>query len=526
MHRKSPAPSHVAAPQSSLHLSYRRTLSDEPNTLAAVSTVIRNIVLQAYVRATQSRALSTLIPKSVAKSWEQITPASAPRTTSRTASYDGLRGLACLVVFHFHFLYPYSDSMKHGFGSNAENRYILQLPIICLLLRGRAMVTLFFAISGYVLSYNFLASCREKQWDNAFSRLASLTLRRWLRLFLPATFTMMLVCIGVQLGFYSSARELQFNPLAAGKWEEHPPHFPDFRTQIKDFAGMWWVWSSPFRWDLNYTPYDPHTWTIPVELRCSLILFVFLVGSAGLKQRWRTGLTLLVATYCLFQNRWDVATFIGGALVADLHQAALYREGQKVPPHVDSSAVTTAPPKGSAITTTLKWLLLATSLYVLSFPDNLSKKTPGYRFLRSITPPSYREAHFFWHAFASSFVLWCVQAIPQIRMFLSSPIPQYLGKTSFALYLVHGPLLHSIGFNLQPKIWEVTGSDTMVPWCAGLFVGWLVMFPLSMMTAYVFYRFVDIPLVRLARYVESLARDETAFRKPRAEDEKGPSAQT
>lgn len=39
--------------------------------------------------------------------------ATAPApNTSRTASYDGLRGIACLIVFNFHFLYPYIPGLS------------------------------------------------------------------------------------------------------------------------------------------------------------------------------------------------------------------------------------------------------------------------------------------------------------------------------------------------------------------------------------------------------------------------------
>jgi peptidoglycan/LPS O-acetylase OafA/YrhL len=409
-----------------------------------------------------------------------------------------LRGLACVIVFNFHFLYPYSDSMKHGFGANAENRYLLQLPIVCLLVRGRAMVTLFFAISGYVLSYNFFSSCRDKQWDKAFSRLASLTLRRWMRLFLPASLSMLVVCFGVQMGAFRAAKALQHNPLAAGKWEEHPPHFPDFQTQMWDFAGMWWRWSSPFRWDLNYSPYDPHTWTIPVELRCSFVLFVLLVGSAGLKQRWRMGLTVLVAIYCLLQTRWDVATFIGGALVADVHQATaahsherhmstlpLNNNNRPSPEH-DEEKDHPPRPTTTKTKTTLKWLLLLTSLYLLSFPDNLSKTTPGYRTLRHLAPHAYHNPHYFYHALASPFVLYTIPTLPPIRTFLSSPLPQYFGRISFALYLVHGPLLHSLGFNLQPWIFGLTGHEGVLQWGVGLLAGWVVMFGVAVVVAHGF----------------------------------------
>lgn len=216
--------------------------------------------------------------------------ANAPRATSRTASYDGLRGIACLIVFNFHFLYPYTWTITHGYGAASDDKslnYAHQLPFLCLLVRGRAMVTLFFVISGYVLSYAFLSAPTaqtEAQLGKGFSRLTSLTLRRWMRLYLPATLSMLLVMLGAFFGAFDAGHEFQETSAWLTGWsEQHPPRFSSFTRQLKDFAGMWWVWSTPFQWRLFYSEYDPHTWTIPVEFKGSMVLFALLLASAGLK---------------------------------------------------------------------------------------------------------------------------------------------------------------------------------------------------------------------------------------------------
>lgn len=153
------------------------------------------------------------------------------------------------------------------------------------------MVTLFFAISGYVLSYGFLSSVTK---EAHFSRLSSLSLRRWMRLYLPATISMLLVMFAAFFGAFEKGREFQDSSRwLTGLWEQHPPRFENFGKQIKDFVHMWWDWQTPFQWRLFYSEYDPHTWTIPVEFKGSMVLFVLLLASAGLKQRWRAGLLFL-----------------------------------------------------------------------------------------------------------------------------------------------------------------------------------------------------------------------------------------
>jgi hypothetical protein len=59
-------------------------------------------------------------------------------------------------------------------------------------------------------------------------------------------------------------------------------------------------------------------------------------------------------------------------------------------------------------------------------------------------------------------------------------------------------LLHSAGFALQPKMFQAIGSDTTAKWCGGLFIGWMTMLSVSMVTAQLFYQLVDMPLVSAA----------------------------
>ncbi|KAK4623624.1 O-acetyltransferase PaAT-1 [Fulvia fulva] len=453
------------------------------------------------------------------------------RTDSKTAAYDGLRGLACLVVFNFHFLYPYTKTITHGYAVDTEDvnwRYPHQLPFLCLLVRGRAMVTLFFAISGYVLSYNFLASARGDLSLHGITRLASLTLRRWMRLFIPASFSMLLVCFATYLGAFDKGRQLAGTGLVTGAWEEHPPRFDTFAEQWEDFRKMWWSWSNLWEWRFYYGNYDPHTWTIPVELRGSMVLFMILLASLGLKQRWRFGLIALVMSYCFCTGKWHLATFIAGALIADFHLTWPRSDRTPSADPVDDEKDFDHPSKFptfevaqrrqrylvtrrySAVLS--KWFVFLLGLYILSFPDDKAEVTPGFVVLRRWTPPMYNYPHHFWHSFASIFIIWSVTTIPTVREILNWPFPQYLGKTSYGFYLVHGPLLHSLGFALQPKIFAALGHETVTRWCFGLLVGWVIMLGVSIGVAHLFWKFVDVPLVKLTKRIEKVASRERGDR--------------
>ncbi|KAM3417228.1 hypothetical protein BST61_g5487 [Cercospora zeina] len=449
---------------------------------------------------------------------ETVTP------VSRTASYDGLRGVACLIVFNFHFLYPYTKTITHGFGvshgpnDDAVSMHPHQLPILCLLVRGRAMVTLFFAISGYVLSYSFLSATRTHDAESLrrWTRLSSLTLRRWMRLFLPATISMLIVMFAAFTGAFDAGREFQkSSEWLTGSWEQHPPRRATFDAQFADFEWMWWDWQTPFQWRLYYSWYDPHTWTIPVEFRGSIVLFVLLLGSAGLKQSWRTVVFAFATVFCFASKRWDSAAFTSGALVADLH---LWQMSASAMAEMDEKTSLPRWRRGKVsgiftrkiekhLCTALKTILFVAALWILSFPDDEAWITPGFSWLNYMTPRAYdgRELrpYMFWHAFAASFILWSVQRLHYVQTFFCLPIPQYLGKISYAFYLVHGPLLHGVGFALQPQIFEGLGAaDSITKWVGGLVLGWMTMLTLSIVVAHMFWKVVDVPLVKLAKWVE------------------------
>lgn len=428
----------------------------------------------------------------------------AVRPSGSIKSYDGLRGVACVIVYNFHYLYPYTRTNVRGFAVGfdpANNRNPHQLPFLCLLVRGRAMVTLFFGISGYVLSYHYLSAVRDREWQTSHRRLASLALRRWARLYIPATISMLIIAVMANIGAFEAGREFQESDWLTGAWEEHPPRFSSFGAQLKDYFGMWWKWSSPWTWMLYFNSYDPHTWTIPVEFRCSLVVFVMLLAASHLKQLWRYGLTILICIYCFACNRWDVAIFVGGSFVADLHLHTLkkHQRNEDILPH---HVLLRKPGLLRSVSHVAATAVFTAGLYLLSFPDEMADKTPGFSTFDSITPSGYTWNYTFWHSLGGILVVWAIEVLPPLQRFFASRVPQYLGKISFALYLVHGPILHSAGFVLQPKIWQAIGHDTTTKWCGGLFLGWITMLILCLASAHLFWKLVDIPVVKVVKQLE------------------------
>lgn len=64
---------------------------------------------------------------------------------------------------------------------------MLQLPIVRIFYSGRGMVTTFFIISGYVLSYKALSLTHSGRYAALLDSLSSSVVRRGMWLFIPTT---------------------------------------------------------------------------------------------------------------------------------------------------------------------------------------------------------------------------------------------------------------------------------------------------------------------------------------------------
>ncbi|KAH6886888.1 hypothetical protein B0T10DRAFT_563121 [Thelonectria olida] len=152
---------------------------------------------------------SDLLPQSEDRVRDGKASASASSNRDKIRCLDGLRGIACLIVFNYHFLWPWTPTIMLGYGalpprSPEPSWEWPSLPIICLLHRGRPMVAIFFAISGYVLCRHILRSIHERRLDAVYQKLASAVFRRVFRLYIPPTISMFIVAMLAQMGAFRS----------------------------------------------------------------------------------------------------------------------------------------------------------------------------------------------------------------------------------------------------------------------------------------------------------------------------------
>lgn len=436
---------------------------------------------------------------------------SEPRKNN-VAALDGLRGVACLIVFNAHLTHSLTLSWVSGLGVNGGYN-LPRFPFLRLPYLGWSMVNVFFVISGYVLSYKPF-----RQWDcerdprATYGTIAVSVLKRGPRLYLPTFIALFIIAVSSYLGAFDVARRnwLMEKALLDAKkptlWKFHESEPPIFNTLSAQLIDAWSKAVAMFqiinwRTNIHSGTYDTHTWTIPVEFRTSMLLFMFLAVVLNMKPNSRVICFCVVMLLAAFSELFDVVCFFGGALLAmwDVE-------------HLQASLPSTK--ETAKVTAAVSWktgmLLFVGGLFLLSASTQTIAPDPFYGGIAALFPAQVRDKGAYPRAIGSIMTTWAVVHWPPAKALFTNKFCGYLGKISYALYLVHGSVIRAILHVLIPITYKWTGDGTFtgqtwvgttVAWC----VGTAACVPVSIWISDMFYRAVDIPTVRLCKWIETEA---------------------
>lgn len=118
-----------------------------------------------------------------------------------TSCLDGVREVAALGVYIFHAMGCWA-SIVSAWHSDENQNNILQLPILrTFFVSGVAAVSVFFALSGYVLTHKSLRWMREGSRHRISPTVASSMFRRGFRLYLPPILLTFCEMVATRFGF-------------------------------------------------------------------------------------------------------------------------------------------------------------------------------------------------------------------------------------------------------------------------------------------------------------------------------------
>ncbi|KAF3917802.1 hypothetical protein ABW20_dc0104206 [Dactylellina cionopaga] len=186
-----------------------------------------------------------------------------------------------------------------------------------------------------------------------------------------------------------------------------------------------------------------------------------------------------------------------------------------------------ASPKRQTLKTILRTCVITIGLYFASYPVRMmaTKETTGFGYLLTLTPPKYpvgtlkRYDHTndFWQCIGAMMIVWPLLYMPRVqKAIFCNPLMQYFGKISFALYIMHGHIHRSWGYFVVKQglmaagIWHMDkngnwklahGHDQLHN--AIIVAGFFVTMPLTIYSADLFWRGVDLQSVRFLRWLES-----------------------
>ncbi|KAM0288010.1 hypothetical protein ACHAQH_000078 [Verticillium albo-atrum] len=429
-----------------------------------------------------------------------------------TSYLDGLRGLASLVVAICHYTEDNHEYFIPAWGLNEKPSAALQLPFIRIVYSGRPMVHIFFIISGIVLSYKPVRAIHTHDVERCHSILASSAFRRPIRLFGPCIVSTFMILALSYVGYL-------YDPLPTLSEQ-----FADWGNAL--FHGITWPWS----WDLDLAPaYDIHLWTIPIEFIHSMLLFMVMLLLSPMCRMIRLSGLLFIMLYCLACGRWAAFEFLGGYLITELHilQAAQQPILSKTPEFVLR--------KRTSVSSYLKKIFYAALLvawwFIAGWPNENAVRTPGIMFLVDRTPEPFASLDVdglghqkFWFCLSAMGLTWTVSQVGVFQRVLEGAFAQHLGRMSYALYIVHGPILNVIQRGVMGRVGAaahgvpemdgfvpevvasgikgLTGTNTPTQQTLAWILGLLVMGPVVAWAADVFWRMVDLPIIGAARRIE------------------------
>jgi peptidoglycan/LPS O-acetylase OafA/YrhL len=385
------------------------------------------------------------------------------------------------------------------------------------------MVCLFFVVSGYALSLKPLRLIHARDWSALDKTMTSFIFRRGIRLFLPTAVSTAMVVGLVWLGAYEWTREFAHDPRYLRNVRE--PHFVVAEEGValwelgREWVGIMfrfvhvWDWTTPFG---GSTGLDVHLWTVPVEFRCSMGLFLTVLGTGRLKKGWRVAVVAGLVVFVYLSQRWEMVLFYAGMVLAEMDvvrgahgSAAGAAPALPLPVpglmSASSSRASSPSPLPTRRWTTRRALWAALSivgLYLMSQPDERGAETPGWVFLTSLIPEWWTDEHRYWQSAGAILFVLAVGWSRGWQLFFTLPVVQYFGRISYALYLMHGPVMHTVGYAIERWAWGLTGTEGKA-YEAGFALAAVFVVPIVIWVSDVFWRAVDAPVVRFAKWLEA-----------------------
>jgi peptidoglycan/LPS O-acetylase OafA/YrhL len=389
---------------------------------------------------------------------------------------DGLRGLASMIILFSHCLSAWLPALAFG---QPDLRVPELVPFahtpLAILWSGDTAVMIFFIISGFVLA----EGCQGRPLAGEFG---ARMLKRVARLGIPVGAAILFT--GALLRF-GGIHNQQAGAVSRSKWlvafylPEHRPGLLWSAAGGSLVRGSDW-WIGPL-------------WSTHVQFFGSLLVFA-LIALFG-NDRWANLVFGCVVVWALVggSSRFGIhfGAIVSGVLLSRLRSTPTHRAGlgQGRLAHFR---------RPSKLVSVLVGVVVV--VYFGSWPDETvvgSWYEPVAR-LFGFTH-DYLRPRWFAHTAAALTIVWFVLTKKSLQRVLQNKVFVHTGRLSFAIYLVHWPILMSLGAFVFARVAAAASSLYL-----GAAVASSVTLVATVVTAVAFRAMVEVPAQRLGNWLAEL----------------------
>lgn len=373
---------------------------------------------------------------------------------------EGLRGIAAIVVALYHNALAFYPLAFFGISTSLAPMQHVGFETMLYgspfggLLSGTLSVSIFFVLSGFVLSIGYF----QTKNNEVVKKLAT---KRYLRLMLPALASILICYFLMKLGLSHIQEAAMFTHSGwlSGAWTFTPHLIDAFRD------GLLTIFTA------GSDPYNNVLWTMTTEFAGSFIVFGFLLLFARSRYRW---IGYLILTVILF-NTW-FAGFGIGMILADLYQVGYLKQ-------VRRSRLMIAG-------------ILILGIIFGGYPLGVTQGTIYQVF--SYLPFHNLNYQMVSTTIGASLVVGAVLSSLQVSKALQHKKISILGKYTFSLYLIHLPVLYTFTTGTFVLLHHYMGYNKSVA------LALLLSIPIVWSVTFIFEKYVDKPAIKIASYCAAI----------------------
>jgi peptidoglycan/LPS O-acetylase OafA/YrhL len=269
----------------------------------------------------------------------------------------------------------------------------------------------------------------------------------------------------------------------------------DFSFTDNSFTRLVFTWD----WDI-INDRLLQLWTIPIEFVCSMLLFLAVLGTSRLKTWIRLSVVFGLMVHCHASGHYAPFEFLFGFFIADVEESWS---------KIELSGII-------KIAHHIFWTIcLVLGMLVSGWPQTAAEETWGFQQLIRWTPQVYLEKSvpylsFFWFSFGAPLIIWSMFRIPLLQEPFTSRLALYCGDISYSIYIIHYYIVTSLEWQISTTIhvWLGGPEENLGPTLrvVSVMLHAIVILFLSVWYADIFWRFVDQPIVKFARWVEKVCQ--------------------